>query len=59
MKFFHLVALLGVASAAKLHISAPHSLAHVQRPKFSKVFQRVKVRNLMKAKWEDLTEAQM
>lgn len=63
MKFFTLIALAGTAFAARLshnhHVH--HNDFHVMHKVLAKakVHKQMKIKSMLKAKWDDLTEAQM
>ena len=60
MKFFALVALLGTAASLRLsHQPLKNALVKVQHTqKINTMFAKKRAQKLMKAKWEELTEAQ-
>ena len=63
MKFFTLIALAGTAFAARLthnhHVH--HNDFHVMHKALAKakVHKQMKIKSMLKAKWDDLSEAQM
>merc|ERR1711988_8977 len=59
MKFFALVALLGSAAALRLnHINGAQLVKAVKHQRVENAFAKRRAQKLMKAKWENLTEAQ-
>ena len=57
MKFFHLLALVGVASAMKLSQHNTHMLASIKHAN-KKALRRVQTKNFIKQRWENLTPEQ-
>ena len=57
MKFFHLLALVGVASAMKLSSHNTHMLSSMKHAS-KNALRRVQTKNFIKQRWENLTEAQ-
>ena len=59
MKFFALVALLGSAAALRFnHIDGKSLIQRVQTQNIHNAFAKRRAMKLVKAKWENLTEAQ-
>ena len=57
MKFFHLLALVGVASAMKLSSHNTHMLSSIKHAN-KNALRRVQAKNFIKQRWDNLTEAQ-
>ena len=57
MKFFHLLALVGVASAMKLSSHNTHMLASIKHAN-KNALRRVQTKNFIKQRWENLTDEQ-
>ena len=57
MKLFHLLALVGVASAMKLSSHNTHMLSSIKHAN-KNALKRVQTKNLMKQRWENLTAEQ-
>ena len=57
MKFFHLLALVGVASAMKLSSHNTHMLASIKHAN-KNALRRVQTKNFIKQRWENLTPEQ-
>ena len=57
MKFFHLLALVGVASAMKLSSHNTHMLSSIKHAN-KNALRRVQAKNFIKQRWENLTEEQ-
>ena len=59
MKFFALVALLGTAASLRLnHINGAQLVKAVKTQRVENAFAKRKAQKLMKARWENLTDAQ-
>ena len=57
MKFFHLLALVGVASAMKLSSHNTHMLSSIKHAN-KNALRRVQTKNFIKQRWENLTDEQ-
>ena len=57
MKFFHLLALVGVASAMKLSSHHTHMLSSIKHAN-KNALRRVQTKNFIKQRWENLTDEQ-